>query len=126
MSSLLLLSASLIKTRASTPPARASAARCAAGRRERKTCGLVAAAMSGIRSQRAGFARRAFTNGLRPSASLVLGGPRTPIGMQNSKIAKQHESSTTLAQRKSYLLDNGTGTRGLTLSASFRKRVSCL
>ncbi len=88
MSSPLLLSASLIKTRASTRPARASAARSAAGRRERKTCGLVAAAMSGIRSQRAGFARRAFTNGLRPSASLVLGGRRTPIGMQNSEATR--------------------------------------
>jgi len=38
------------------------------------------------------------------------------------EIAKQRESSATLAQRKSYLLDNGTGTRGLTPIGQFPKK----
>jgi NAD(P)-dependent dehydrogenase (short-subunit alcohol dehydrogenase family) len=63
--------------RASIRPAPASAARSAAGRPARTTCGLAPAAMSGTRSTREQSARRASSSGLRPSASRVPAGRRT-------------------------------------------------
>jgi hypothetical protein len=86
---LLLLITSLIRTRASTPPALASGARSAADRLARTTAGLVPVVMSGTRSIRAGFARRAFTNGLQPSASSVASCRRTLIGMGSDSASSR-------------------------------------
>ena len=53
----------------------------AAGRPARnKAAGLVAAAMSGIRSIQEASAPSAYTNGLRPSASRAPAARRTPTG----------------------------------------------
>jgi hypothetical protein len=84
MTSQLLLIASLMRRRASIPPALASAVRSAAGRLERKTAGLVHVVMSGTRSIRAEFALRVFINGLQPSASSVAGGRRIRSGMRSN------------------------------------------
>jgi hypothetical protein len=60
--------------------------RCVVGRPARTTAGLVAAAMSGIRSTREECARRACTSGLQHSVSLAAAGHRTPTGMRNHEI----------------------------------------
>src|SRR5438132_12485952 len=82
MTSLLSWIASLIKRKAATRPAHAFDAHSVVGRPARTTAGLVAAAMSGIRSTREECARRAYTSGLQHSVSLAVDGRRTPIGME--------------------------------------------
>jgi hypothetical protein len=54
---------------------------CVVGRPARKTSGLVAAAMSGIRSTQEECAPPVFTSGLRHSSCLAPTGRRTPTGM---------------------------------------------
>ena len=85
-SPLLLSITNWMKRRASTPPALASAARCAAGRLARKTAGCVSAAMSGTPSIQEECALPACTNGLRPSASRVRDGRRIRIGMRSDLL----------------------------------------
>jgi hypothetical protein len=58
----------------------ASAARSAAGCPERKTNGSASADIRGIALIREASAQRAFTSGLRPSASLATDGRRIRIG----------------------------------------------
>jgi hypothetical protein len=55
---------------------RASGARSAAGRLERKTSGSAPAGTSGTRSIREVYAQPASTSGLRPSASRAVDGRR--------------------------------------------------
>jgi hypothetical protein len=76
----------LIRRRVSTPPAHASDARCAVGRRERKIAGPANVGISGTRSTRAGCAPRAFTSGLQPSASLARAGRRIQTGMRSDLL----------------------------------------
>ena len=60
---------------------RESAARSAAGHRERKTDGLVTAATSGTRSIREASAQPACISGLKPSAYRAVDGRHTRCGM---------------------------------------------
>jgi hypothetical protein len=89
MTSPLLLMASLIKTRATNPPALESDAHSAAGRRARKTDGFVPAGTSGIRSTLAGCAPLASINGLRRNASPVSSGQHIPSGMGSDSAASR-------------------------------------
>src|SRR5207302_5162983 len=73
MTSLLSWIASLIKRKAPTRPANAFDAHSVVGHPGRTTAGLVAAAMSGIRSTREECARRAYTSGL-PTQCLSCSG----------------------------------------------------
>jgi hypothetical protein len=75
--------ASPIKRKASTPPARASAAHSAVGGPGRKTYGLVPVVTNGTRSIRAGFVRPAFISGLKRSASHAVDGRRIPSGIRS-------------------------------------------
>ena len=72
---------SLMRTRASTPPAHASGAHSAAGRPSRMTSGLVAAGTSGTRSIRVECALPAFISGLKPNASRAVEGRHIRSGM---------------------------------------------
>lgn len=84
-------SANPISTRAKIHPAHASAARCAAGLRVSMIAGSASAAMSGTPSIREGSARRAFTNGTKPSASRVVAGHPTRIGIPIREFRRAHE-----------------------------------
>jgi hypothetical protein len=75
-----------IKTRASTPPVRASAARSAAGRPGRKTTGFAPAGTNGTRSIREESVRRVSISGLRPNASSVADGRRIRTGMRSDLL----------------------------------------
>jgi len=77
--------ARLRKRRAGSHLARESYARSLAGRPARMIAGLVAAAMSGIRSIPEAFAQRVSTSGLQHSVSLASGGRCTPIGMHTDR-----------------------------------------
>src|SRR5262249_48950577 len=66
--------------------ARASAARCAAGRRERKTSGLVAADTCGTRLTLVEFARHVCTSGAKLNAFPADAGPRTLSGTRNHEM----------------------------------------
>src|SRR5215469_10510387 len=68
---------------------RESAARCAAGRLGKKTNGSASGAMIGIHSRREASAQLAFTNGLKPSASLAAGGRRIRIGTPVSEFSNR-------------------------------------
>ena len=70
-----------IKRRVSTRPAPASGARCAAGRRAKKTNGSAPADTNGTRSTREECVPLACTSGLRPSASRAAAGRRIRIGI---------------------------------------------
>ena len=83
MTSLLSWIASLIKRKASTRPAHAFDAHSVVGRPAKTTAGLVAVAMSGIRSTREECARRVSTSGLQHSVSLAAAGRHTPIGIRS-------------------------------------------
>jgi len=72
--------ASLIKRKASTPPALAYDAHYAVRRRARKTDGLVTAGTFGTHLTRAECAPLVFTSGLRHSASRAPSGRRIRIG----------------------------------------------
>ena len=63
-------------------PARASAARSAAGRPARKITGSVSAVIRGIPLRQAACVLRACTSGLRPSDSRAVDGRRTRSGMR--------------------------------------------
>ena len=82
MTSRLSWIATSIKKKASARPALAFDVRSAVGRPARTTAGLVAAAMSGIRSIREGYARRASTTGLQRNACLARAGRHIPTGMR--------------------------------------------
>jgi hypothetical protein len=79
--------ASLLKTRATNPPAPASGAHSAVGRHGNTTVGRVAAAIYGTHLTRAGFVPSASTSGNRPSASRAPGGRRIRIGTSNDQIS---------------------------------------
>jgi hypothetical protein len=79
--------ASLLKTRATNPPALASDARSAVGRHGNTTAGRVAAAIYGTRSTLGEFAPPVFTSGLQHSASRAPGGRRIRIGTSNDQIS---------------------------------------
>jgi hypothetical protein len=82
----LLLITKWMKRRASTPPAHASDAPNVVGRLAKQTAGLVTAGICGTPSTLAGYAPRASTNGLRPSASPVSSGRHTRTGMRNDLL----------------------------------------
>lgn len=73
----------LIREKASTLLALASAAHSAVGRRARTTIGLVTAATSGIRSTQVECAPPAFTSGMKPSAFRVPAGHRIRNGTRS-------------------------------------------
>jgi len=75
------------RRKTSNPPALASGARAAVGRPAMKTDGSVSAAMNGIHSRPGEFAQRAFTYGLRPSASHAGDGRRIRIGILDDESA---------------------------------------
>ena len=66
---------------AATPQARASVARCAAGRQARAISGLVLADTAGTPSIQGAFVHRASINGPKLSASAAIAGHRIRIGM---------------------------------------------
>jgi hypothetical protein len=82
-----------MKTRASILPALASAARSAAGHPAEKTDGVASADTNGTRSILEACAPRAYTNGLRHSASRALAGRHTQNGMCSNALtsgSKRH------------------------------------
>ena len=88
-----LLIASPIRRKASTPPALASGAHSAVGRRASTTTGFVPVATRGTRSTRVGCARHAFTNGLLRSVSSVAAGRRIPTGMRSETCGANDRGS---------------------------------
>src|ERR1700675_40339 len=85
MTSLLWI-ASLFRTRATNPPARASDAHSAVGRRARKTAGPAIVGMNGTRSTPGESAPLAFTGGLQRSACPVAAGRRILTGTRNELL----------------------------------------
>jgi len=80
--------ASPIKRKTSAHPDPASGVRSVVGRPAKATAGLVAAAMSGIRSIREVCAPPASTTGLQPSAPRVPAGRRIPTGTRADQIKR--------------------------------------
>jgi hypothetical protein len=87
-SPLLLLIVNPIRRKTLSPPARASDAHSAVGRRARKTDGLVTAGTNGTRSTRAGCAPPAFISGLRRSAYRAKDGRRIRLGTRNDLLIR--------------------------------------
>src|ERR1017187_4151970 len=85
--------ASLSQRRAAIPPARASAARSAAGHPAKKTSGLAPADTNGTPSIPEASALPASISGLRLSAFLVAAGRHIPIGtpIHEFKNRRTHE-----------------------------------
>jgi len=88
----------LTKKRISIRLVLASGARSAAGRPARTTAGLAPAGMNGTRSTAEGYARRASTSGLRPSASRAPAGRRMPIGMRSKLVSYSGQFTATYSK----------------------------
>ena len=73
-------------------------ARFAVGRPARKTDVFAPAGMNGTRSTAEGYARRASTSGLRPSASRAPAGRRMPIGMRSKLVSYSGQFTATYSK----------------------------
>ncbi len=82
------------KRRARVLPTRASVALCAAGHPAKKTDGVASADTNGTRSILEACAPRAYTNGLRHSASRALAGRHTQNGMCSNALTSGNRRRT--------------------------------